>query len=154
MAYLYVDSKRVLGIRRLKSATFASSGILDSIHIGSGYSARTSKILAYRRRYRDYHNSYLGTVFINLEKLYPCAKNVSFGPICNLVSVEEDGFNRGRALLQASDSGNNFKIFHSTKKIRTFAFTFTGCRQLNGLGGCLPTWYEKILACYLPPSCS
>ena len=61
----------------------------------------------------------LGAVFINLDKLFPCAKlgNVS---ACKKFTQEEDGFFKGKTITEASDQGNNFNFFGNAKTYGLF----------------------------------
>jgi hypothetical protein len=70
----------------------------------------SNNLLAYRPRFADYHNSNLAGVFINMEGVFPCLQSLSsYGPICQVVSHEEDGFRSGKALIGAADIGNHFQ---------------------------------------------
>ena len=74
-------------------------------------------------------------------------------PLCHLLPYEDDGFRKGKAIIEATDGGNNLNIFGNTGSIRTYGFAFTGCAVLNGANGCLSSSWERVLACYLPYSC-
>ena len=83
-------------------------------------------ILAYRPNYRDEFQSNLGTIFIHVEAVYPCAtryQQIS----CKLFPNEDDGFRGGRAIFEAMDSGGNFGVFSGI----TYAFAIEGCSQIN-----------------------
>ena len=83
-------------------------------------------VLAYRPNYRDEFQSNLGTIFIHVEAVYPCA--TSYHQIsCKLFPNEEDGFRGGRAIFEAMDEGINFQVFNGT----TYAFAIEGCSQIN-----------------------
>lgn len=131
-------------------AGIKTGATVDTLPIGNGLTNTKSKLMAYFKKYSsDYHKSGLGAIFINLEKLYPCASSVI--PVCGLLSYEQDGFVKGKAVIESSDIGNNLKVFGT--QVKTYGFAFQGCSTLNGAGGCLPTYYERVLACYLPRSC-
>ena len=130
---------------------FKYGSILDTINLGNGTIDRTSKMLAYRKTFNGYHNTGLGTIFFNLEALFPCAGSATPLPICRLLPLEDDGFLQGRTILEAADSGNNFRIFGN--RVNTYGFAIKGCSLLNGINGCLPLWFNRALACYLPQKC-
>ena len=90
-----------------------------------------------------------GAIFVNLEKLFPCANGI---PLCRLFPYEDDGFRKGKALIETADSGNTLQIFGGNNN-KTYGFAFTGCPVLNGANGCLPSGWQRILVCYLPNSC-
>lgn len=146
---LSVDSKRKLSIYSIVGASIGKP--LDSITIGNGAQPSTGSLLAYRPKYYGLHKTGLGAIFVNLDKLYPCAKGAQ--PVCGTFSFEEDGFVKGKAIVEAGDIGNNFRIFSAKSNIRTYGLVFQGCPILNGHSGCLPTWYQNVVACYLPRKC-
>lgn len=140
-----------LHIRRFNGATMTPSTIVETINIGTGGGAVTGKVLAYRPKYNDYHKSYLAGLFVNLEKLFPCIASSSYAPVCSRFTYEEDGFFKGKSILQASDGGNNFKVFGNS--IATYGMAISGCPVINGKDGCLPTYAETTITCLLPRSC-
>ncbi len=100
-------------------------------------------------KYNDYHQSGLAAVFINLSDLFPCS--ASEQSICYKATREEDGFNKGKAILEAADGGNNFKVWPNGQK-RTYGFAIEGCEELGS--ACLPAWYQFTIVCHLPrPLC-
>lgn len=133
----------------MDASSFQIGSLLDKIAVGNGLSDKTSQILAYRKKYSDKEKSELGIIFVNLEKLYPCAKTAR--PVCRLLPYDDDGFVKGKPVIEAEDFGNDMKIFG--KNVNTYGFGFQSCKILNGGGGCLPKFYDRILACYLPKSC-
>ena len=108
----------------------------------------SNNLVAYRPRYQDGHNSNLGALFFNLDGIFPCIASVTYMPTCEMSTLEEDGFFQGRSFLQAGDAGNNFRIFHTTKYIKTYAFAVEGCAELNS--GCFHTYAEVSVFCLLP----
>ena len=152
--YLSVPtSNRYLTITRLNSATFQlSSAHLDYILIGNGQTAATSTILAYRPRYNlDKHQTGLGAVFLNLDRLFPCIANTDIVPICRRFTQEEDGFFKGKTITEAGDE-HTYMIF-DTRITKTYGFVFESCPYLNGSNGCLPTYFQTVITCFLPRSC-
>ena len=149
MFYLSIPTdSRVLSIRKIKRG---NSPILNKITIGNGQTAITSSILAYRPRYNDYHVTRFGAVFLNLERLFPCAGKTGLVPVCRRFTQEEDGFFKGRTITEAADIGNNMRIFG--RDIKTYGFVFDRCSILSGRFGCLPTHFQTIVTCFLPRSC-
>lgn len=148
--HLWTTGSRSLSIQKINGGTLNQEGkILESIPLGSGTNAKTGAYLAYRPKFEAYHKTGLGAIFLNLEKLFPCAKSAR--PVCSRATYEEDGFLKGKALIEAADDGNNLKVFGSN--INTYGIAFQGCPILNGKNGCLPPWYQVTIVCYLPRSC-
>ena len=141
------DNKLVLG--HFNSSTGTGGAKITEISIANPSQPSTSadNTLAYRPNFGDLHWSRLAAVFLNLEKLFPCASMVT--PICSMFTLEEDGFRNGKAIIEAEDSGNNFRVFSSTENIRTYGFAFQGCGELNGRNGCMPTYFEISITCQL-----
>ena len=152
MLYLTVtDGKRELTIQKIRDGSFTLGPVLNKITIGNGQTPTTSSILAYRPRYYDAHQSRLGAVFLNLEKLFPCAGKDGLVPVCSKFTQEEDGFLRGKAIIETADAGNTLKIFGTS--IKTYGFVFQGCSYLNGNNGCLPNWLTTVVTCFVPRAC-
>ena len=105
----------------------------------------TKKTMYYAPQFHDYHKSYLAILAFNLEKIFPCIAEKNIVPICRLYTGEEDGFNHGRPIIEAGDSGNNFKMF-SGKPV--YGFTVQGCRYFTS--SCMPVWWQATLTCMLP----
>ena len=104
----------------------------------------SNNLLAYRPNYSDYHSSGLAGLFINLDGVFPC--NAGHGiPTCGRFTVEEDGFNKGKALLQAADGGNNFGGIFGSSSTRVYGFAFQECAE-----NCIPAFYEIRVVCLLP----
>jgi len=86
----------------------------------------------------------LAGVFLNLENIFRCISDEY--PICHIFTYEEDGFNNGKAIIEAEDIGNNFRVFSSTENILTYGFAF----QLNGRNGCMRKYFQTAITCQLP----
>ena len=140
---------RVLHIKRINGGSLKVGKLLETISIGQGRASKTGKYLAYRPMYNDYHHTKLGAVFLNLDRIFPCAKSAH--PFCRRFTSEEDGFFNGKAIIEVADHGNNFKVFGGTD---TYGMAFQGCGYLDGQNGCLPTWFSTTIACFLPRSCA
>ena len=124
-------------------------GTIETLSIGNGLHAKQGKYLAYRPKYKGYHASGIGTIFVNLEKLFPCSKSVQM--VCSRMTYDEDGLLKGKAILDASDGGNNMKIFGNG--INTYALAIQGCSYLTGSNGCLHKYNDFAISCLLPQSC-
>ena len=147
---LWTDESRNLKIQKLNGGTLNSENkVLETLALGNGNAAKTGSYLAYRPRFKAFHQTGLGAIFLNLKKLFPCSKSAR--PICSRFTFEEDGFLQGKALLEAADSGNNMNVFGKTTN--TYGIAIQGCPVLNGANGCLPAWYQMTIVCYLPRSC-
>ena len=153
MLYLNVGSgSRKLTIQKIRGGNLTLGPNLDEITIGNGGTSKTSTILAYRPSYKDYHNTKLGAIFLNLEKLFPCAANSNIiVPVCSRFTQEEDGFFKGKTIAEAADGGNNMKIFGTN--IKTYGFVIEDCPTLSGAHGCLPKWFQTVVMCLLPRYC-
>ena len=151
MLYLSMRNTRKLTIRKIKGGSFTLGPVLNTITIGNGQTPTTSTILAYRPRYNGYHHTRRGAVFLNLESLFPCAEKTDLVPVCRRFTQEEDGFLRGKSIIDAADEGNNMKIFGTN--IKTYGFVFQGCSYLNGNNACLPTFFQTVITCYVPRAC-
>ena len=90
----------------------------------------------------------MATILVNLKALYPCIANYNHIS-CKLFPSEDDGFRGGRAILEASDSGEDF-IFG----VPTYAFALDGCTHLSSSCFSVPSGYnmDLTLACLLPNS--
>ena len=152
MLYLSIGGgSRVLSIRKIRGGSFTLGPVLNRITIGNGQRSRTSSILAYRPRYSDFHQTRLGAVFLNLERLFPCAGKGGLVPVCRTFTQEEDGFYKGRSIIDAADIGNNMRIFGSN--IKTYGFALQGCSYLSGQNACLPNWFTTVVTCFVPRAC-
>ena len=152
MLYLSIGAgRRVLSIRKIRGGIFTLGPVLNRITIGNGQTAITSSILAYRPRYNGFHQTRLGAVFLNLERLFPCAGKTGLVPVCRRFTQEEDGFFKGRTITEAADIGNNMRIFG--RDIKTYGFVFERCSILSGRVSCLPNHFQTVVTCFLPRSC-
>lgn len=114
---------------------------LDSLRLDQG--DKTSTYLAYRPNFADYHQSGLGAVFVNLKQLYPCIGSTA---ICHIASFEEDGFRKGKAYIEAGDSGADFNMFGTGP---VYGLAVQGCGDLND-PSCFKQWQQSQVVCYLP----
>ena len=151
MLYLAVHGNRQMIIRKINGGNFTHGPILDQLSLGNGLTAKTSSILAYIPRYNGYHKTGLGAVFLNLERLLPCVAKGTVLPVCRRFTYGEDGFYKGKTITEAADGGNDIKVFGNG--IKTYGFVFQGCLNLTGENGCLPTYFETVVTCFLPPKC-
>jgi len=149
-------SSSILRLRHFNSSTGTMGEIITELSIAdaSQPSTSTDNTLAYRPNFADYHQSGLAGVFLNLEKLFPCASTDDKYPLCSTFTFEEDGFRNGKAIIEAEDIGNSigFRIFSSTEDSLTYGFAFQGCSQLNGLDGCMPKYFDMAITCQLARS--
>ena len=121
---------------------------IDKLYIGRSASYTrysTKRTMCYAPRFHDYHKSYLAILAFNLEKIFPCIAGKNIVPICRLYTGEEDGFNRGRPIIEAGDRGNNFNMF-GRKPV--YGFAVQGCRYFTT--SCMPVWWQTTLTCMLP----
>ena len=140
---MYISSSRVLEVN-------LPSGQREQLSLSDSSLSVTSSnnLVAYRPRYRDFHNSNLGALFFNIDGIFPCIASVTYFPTCGILTLEEDGFFQGRSFLQAGDGGNSFRIFHTTEYIKTFAFAVEGCAELNN--DCFRIHAAVSIFCLLP----
>ena len=104
---------------------------------------------AYRPSFSGNHRSQLGTLFVNIEQVFPCIANTDYNAICRVFTEEDDGFRGGRAVLDSGDDGNTFRIFGGN--IETYGFNFQNCPQLNTT--CFPSFHSLTIVCHLPATC-
>ncbi|XP_019853127.1 PREDICTED: uncharacterized protein LOC109582697 [Amphimedon queenslandica] len=150
LLYLWTDGSRVLKIKKVNGGTLRTSGrLLQRMYMGNGRRSKTGRYLAYRPRFRGYHYTRLGAIFVNLNRLFPCARSTRIS--CRRFTIEEDGFLKGKAIIEAADLGNHFRVFG--RHVDTYGLAFQGCCYLNGANGCLPRWFHTTIACLLPRSC-
>ena len=143
------DGHKRLSIKKVNPGSLKVERVIETISIGHGRASRTGRYLAYRPRFSGYHRTRFGTLFLNLDKLFPCANRIR--PFCRRFTQEEDGFRRGKEIIEAADRGNNFKMFG---RANVYGMAFKGCCYLNGYNGCLPRYFETTIACFLPKSCA
>ena len=86
---------------------------------------------------------------MNLEKIFPCGSTGDKTPLCSVFTYDEDGFRKGKAIIEAQDNGYAIRVFSSTQHIKTYGFAFEGCGELNGLDGCMPTYFNMAITCQL-----
>ena len=110
---------------KLNSVTFNQQGS-TTISTSPSRNATSGNMLAYRPNYRDTFQSNLGTIFVHVEAVYPCATQ-THQISCKLFPNEDDGFRGGRAIFEAMDNGQNFGVFSGT----TYAFAIEGCSQIS-----------------------
>ena len=151
MDMLYIalsGNPRTVYLRSMSTATEEVGNLISYLNIRSPSHAASNNVLAYR----PYHNSHSGgntaILFINLEATNPCYVVNEFGPPCNLFTLEEGSFQYGKAFIQASDIGNDFRIF-SSQNISTYGFGVTGCSTFDP--ACVSD-FEVSLVCLLPPA--
>ena len=119
---------------------------LDSISLSDPSVSQTSTILAYRPEYQDYHGSNLGVLFVNIKEVFSCLNSLTYyEPVCSIFTREEDGFRKGRAFIEAADSGNDFDIF-SGKPV--WAVAVQDCPQFTN--ACFSNWMQFEVVCMLP----
>ena len=153
-----MDSSRQLTLYSANHSTLLSSDSsqLAQISVSDSSQAATSSnnFLAYRPRYSDLHGSNLASLFINIEGVFPCLAQLSnYYPICHVFTDEEDGFRNGKAVIDAADSGNDFRIFSPSSDIRTYGFAIQDCPEFNTT--CFSNYLSFNVVCYLPrASCS
>ena len=124
---------------------------LATINLGSGASPVTSTngIFAYRPRFQDRQNSGLAAFFINLEAVFPCLVPLTdYYPICRVYTDEDDGFRRGRDIIDAADIGNDLQIFSTTESILTYGVAIQNCPILNT--DCWSHFTSLAVVCLLP----
>ena len=148
-----MNDNRNLRLLRTNHTTLQAndSTSLADITISSSSQPLTSSnnLLAYRPRFDDTHNSNLAGIFINLEGVFPCLVSLSdYYPICRVFTAEEDGFRNGRALIDAGDIGNHFRVFNSSSNILTYGIAIQECPEFTI--SCFPTHHSLSVVCYLP----
>ena len=150
-----MKTNRHLQLTAVNESTLRSSDatLLASITISNPSQAETSSnnLLAYRPRFKDGHSSNLAGVFINLAGVFPClAPLTDYHPTCHVFTGDDDGFRGGRALINASDGGNHFKVFSSSSNILTYGIAIQRCPEFNTT--CFPDNHSFSVACYFPRS--
>ncbi len=138
---------RTVYLRSMSTATQEVGNLISSLTIPNSSNEYTSSNgLAYRPSYSGGNTAIL---FINLEATNRCHVVNRFGPPCNLFTLEEGSFQYGKAFIQASDIGNDFRIFSSLRFIATYGFGVTGCSTFDP--ACVSD-FEVSLVCLLPPA--
>ena len=148
-----MDSRRQLILLKMNHTTLQSrdSTRLADISLSDSTQTVTSSnnLLAYRPRFADQHNSNLASVFINMEGVFPCLQSLSgYLPICKTYTEDDDGFRGGKALLDSGDTGNNFRVFSSSRNILTYGIAIQDCPEFNP--SCFPSYHSLSIVCYLP----
>ena len=96
MFNIEVDKKRDVTLYHKKlRKTFWSSTMIANLSLANPSMSTTSSnnLLAYRPRFSDIHSSNLAGIFLNAEEL-TCGSRM-----CKIISEEEDGFNKGKAVI-------------------------------------------------------
>ena len=121
--------------------------VKDSISLEDATKQQTSTLLAYRPEFPDYHDSGLAGLFVNIQEVFPCTREIEdYEPVCNTFSREEDGFRKGKAFIQAGDIGNNIGVFGSDTSV--YALAVQDCPRLDD--SCLPNYLQVEVVCMLP----
>ena len=145
MLYLGVYSGRTIQLRHFNSSVFSDETQIDSISLSDPAIDVSSTYLAYRPNYSDYHGSGLAGMFINMAAIFPCIVKKA---ACRIFTLEQDGFNGGRAIIESGDIGNDFEIFSTSTDTATYGFAIQDCTQMDST--CLPTKFELVITCLLP----
>ena len=148
MFNIAVGTKRDVTLyRKTLRKTLWSSTMIANLSLANPSVSATSSnnLLAYRPKFKDSHKSNLAGIFLNAKEL-TCGSRM-----CKILPNEEDGFNKGRAIIEAGDGGNNFRVFNSKKYIPTYGFAIAGCPEMNE--DCLPRWYSFNILCYVSHDC-
>jgi hypothetical protein len=133
------------------SLRLSQDRVLTRINLGNGNNPVTAaNMFAYRPRFQDRQNSGLAAWFINLEAVFPCLVPLTdYYPICRVYTDEDDGFRRGRDLIDAADIGNDLRVFTPTSEnILTYGVAIQGCPVLNT--DCWSHYTSLSVVCLLP----
>ena len=151
MLRMITDNRRNLFLQRVNTTSLivGQADTLATISLTDATIPITASPLAYRPMFSGNHRSMLGTLFINIEEVFPCVAGTDYNAICRTFSDEDDGFRGGRAVLDSGDDGNTFRVFGGT--IETYGVTFQNCPILDLT--CLPHYHSFTIACYLPATC-
>ena len=147
---------------RTDVTTLSSTEKISSVHVDVSplrYHApilETEKIsddniIAYATSWSDTDQSSLGTGFLNLDAIFPCASSSGSKdvPRCDEYTLEEDGFNKGKPVIGIADRGKKIDIFGAD--VSTYAFAVRECAEFTPEhDGCLRNKYDFAIACYLP----
>ena len=119
-----------------------------TIPINGPSAPQTSTLLAYRPQFEDYHESGLAGRFVKIQDVFPCTQDIAnYEPVCSVFTQDEDGFRRGKRLIQAADIGNNIQVVGGDS---VFALAVEGCPEMNA--DCLHTNVQIEIVCMLPCS--
>ena len=148
---LSTGASRTVRLRSIDKSRQAVGNTISTLTIQNTSNAYTSgnNILVYRPNYSSNSGGNTAIIFINLEAAIPCYQANQIGAACNLYTLEEESFQYGKAFVQASDIGNNFRIFSSSQSIATYGFGVSGCSTFNQ--ACV-SGFELTLVCLLPPA--
>ena len=151
MLRIISDANRNVYLRRVNTTTLlvGQSQALAQLSLSNPNIPITVNPLAYRPSFSGNHNSRLGTLFVNIESVFPCVANIDYNAICRVYTEEDDGFRGGRAVLDSGDDGNTFRIFGTN--IETYGFAFQNCQTLNTT--CFPSYHSFTIVCHLPANC-
>ena len=151
MLRIFSDNSRNIYLRRVNTTTLVvgQSELLAQFSLTDPTIPIDSGPFAYRPMFSGNHNSRLGTMFINIEEVFPCVAGTDYNAICRVFTEEDDGFRGGRAVLDSGDDGNTFRVFGITTE--TYGFAFQNCPYLNTT--CFPAYHSFTIVCHLPASC-
>lgn len=148
--YIARSSDNSVVLRNISGVTVKTSGPprAQLANFNSSTNATSNNLLAYYPNYSDGHRSGIAALLVNMVEAFPCINSLSsHNPVCKVFTYEDDGFRKGRAIIEASDAGNGFRVFNGTLK-GVFAFGFANCSELNF--DCFPRYVEYAISCYLP----
>ena len=153
MLSIYVAEDRRVHLSMKNQTTMTTGTPLADIDLSNSAVAVTSSnnLFAYRPRFRDPHGSNLAAIFINLEGVFPCIQSLSgYVPICSIHTEEDDGFRRGKALIDTADFGSQLQVFSSPRdnNIMTYGIAIQDCPEFTT--GCFHTYQSFAIVCYLP----
>ena len=86
-----------------------------------------------------------------MEGIFPCvatAAALAYPPSCGILTLEEDGFLRGRPFIQSADSGHTVQVFSSTEAIKTYGIAVQGCAEFSP--DCFFSYTSITIFCLLP----
>jgi len=128
-------SSNILRLSRFNSSTGTEADVISEISIANPSQPSTSadNTLAYRPNYADYHQSGFAGVFLNLEKIFPCGSTGDKTPLCSVFTYDEDGFRKGKAIIEAQDNGYAIRVFTLTNNSRHIALQFKAVVNLMDL---------------------
>ena len=66
---------------------------------------------------------------------------------CGRFTNEEDGFNKGRAIVEVGDNGNDLGSIFGSDDIAVYGFAIQGCAEFDT--DCFPKWYAINIVCLL-----
>ena len=142
---------RRVKLRSVDTSTQIAGDIISTLTIPNTSDNYTSydNVLAYRPNHSSNSGGNTAIIFVNLEAAIPCYQYNQIGPVCHLLTREEDSFQFGKSFVQASDIGNHFQIFSNNQFIATYGFGVSGCSTFDQ--ACVSD-FEASLVCLLPPA--